>query len=188
MTLKHLAAIALLTLPLLAACNSPHAAVVETSQGGEQSAIAEIRNLYVLPVDLPDRILGEATDAELAAWRKSWPGDAALWLAEEIEAENPGEIDAVATSEKPGSGHYLDLNITYLDLGDPSERAANLVEPSEEGWSHVIAKARIIDARTGEIVTELDFVHGSHYDWGLSFQSDMRGIGDDLGEWIADRR
>ena len=188
MNFRELLLSAVLVTPLLVACNSPHAAVVETAQDGEHSGLAEMRNLFVLPVDLPDEIRGEATSAERATWREEWPRDASVWLAEEIEAENAGEIDAVATSEEPGTDHFVDLDIVYLDVGDPGERALNLLRPREDGWSHVIAKARIINAETGEIVAELDLVHGSHYDWGQSFEGDMRGIGDDLGEWIADRR
>ena len=188
MNIRELVLSAILVTPLLAACNSPHAAVAETAQDGEHSGLAEIRNLHVLPVDLPDEIHGEATSAERATWREEWPRDAAMWLAEEIEAENTGEIVAAVASNEPRTDHFIDVDIIYLDVGDPDERALNLLRPREDGWSHVVAKARIINAETGEIVAELDLVHGSHYDWGPSFESDIRGIGDDLGEWIADRR
>jgi hypothetical protein len=172
----------------LTACNTSDSRVSSGTAGEAYRDVDRIDTLYILPVELPDEIHGNATDADRERWQTDWPMAGARLIARGVTEETGEKVTALVSEKKPDEDFYFELEITYLDIGDAEVRGSNLLDPDEEGWSQVIATGRIIRARDGEVVAELRFDQSSGFDVKEPFQNDMSNLGADLGNWIESRQ
>jgi hypothetical protein len=172
----------------LTACNTSDSRVSSGTAGEAYRDVDNIYTLFVLPVDLPKDIHGNATDADRERWQEDWPMAGARLIARGVTEETGEKVMALVSEKKPDEDFYFELEITYLDVGDAELRGANLLDPDEEGWSQVIATGRIIRARDGEVVAELRFDQSSGFEVKEPFQNDMSNLGHDLGAWIESRQ
>lgn len=176
----------LLLLPLmLTACKTYESRMVTDS--GPASAPA-ITLLHVMPAILPDEMHGRMTDEEREVARREWPMAGARVIADAVTRETDERVTAMTTQEKPESGHYFTVEISYLDVGDPEARAANVVGGKREGWSLVRAKGKLIDADKNEVVAEFDFSQSSGLRFKKPYENDMYNVGRELGRWLDGRR
>jgi len=182
------ALVALLTVFGLSACNMSDSRISSGSAGEAYPELGRISTLYILPVKLPDKIHGSAESEEVERWKKDWPMVAARLIARGVTEESDEAVMALVSDRKPDTDYYFELEITYLDVGNAEVRAANILDPDEEGWSHVIATGTIHRADNGERVAELRFDQSSGFDVKEPFQNDMANLGQDLGEWIMARQ
>jgi hypothetical protein len=172
----------------LAGCNTSDSRVSSGTAGEAYRDVDRIDTLYVMPVALPDEIHGNATDEEKDRWQTDWPMTAARLIARGVTEETGEDVTAIVSEDKPDTDFYFELEVTYLDVGDAEVRGANLIDPDEEGWSHVLATGRIIRASDGEVVAELRFDQSSGWEVKEPFQNDMSNLGHDLGNWIQSRQ
>ena len=180
--------VALLAVLSLAACNTSDSKVSTGTAGEAYNDVDNIYTLYVLPVDLPDEIHGDASDADKERWMQDWPMTAARLVARGVTEETGDKVSAVVSEKKPNADYYFKLEITYLDIGDADVRGSTLLDPDEQGWSQVIATGTIYNARNGEVVAELTFNQSSGFATKEPFQNDMGNLGQDLGNWIQSRQ
>jgi hypothetical protein len=177
-----------LALLLLAGCRSSEVDVSEGTAGDGFEQLSRIDRLAVLPVKLPTDFHGNYDLEKEDRYRSDWPMAGARLIADGVTDETDGRTRALAAAEKPSSGHYFVLEISYLDLGDPEIRVKSALDDDKEGWSHVIATGRIMNAETGDLVVELTFSQSSGWGVGPPFENDMAAIGEKLGEWLNERR
>jgi hypothetical protein len=180
--------VALLAVLSVAACNTSDSKVSSGSAGEAYSDVDQIYTLYVLPVELPDEIHGNLTDTERERWARDWPMAGARLIARGVTDETGEKVTALVSERKPEADFYFELVITYLDVGDESLRTSNILSGDETGWSHVIATGTLYKASNREIVAELNFNQSSGFEVKEPFQNDMGNLGQDLGEWIANRQ
>jgi hypothetical protein len=183
LTLAALAAVISLT-----ACNTSDSRVSSGTAGEAYRDVDRIYTLYIMPVDLPGEIHGNATEEEKDRWQTDWPMTGARLIARGVTDETDERVIALVSEDKPKADYYFELVITYLDVGDADVRAANILDPDEEGWSQVIATGTIIRASDGEVVAELRFDQSSGYEVKEPFQNDMSNLGQDLGNWLESRQ
>lgn len=180
--------VALLAVLSLAACNTSDSKVSSGSAGEAYNDVDNIYTLYILPVDMPDVIHGDASDADKERWARDWPMTAARLVARGVTEETGDRVTALVSEKRPEQDFYFELTITYLDIGDADVRGSNLLDPDEEGWSHVLATGTIYNADNGEVVAELSFNQSSGFATKEPFQNDMGNLGQDLGNWIQSRQ
>jgi hypothetical protein len=182
------AILALLAVLGLASCNTSDSRVSKGTAGEAYRDVDNIYTLYIMPVELPDEIHGSASEADKERWANDWPMAGARLIARGVTEETGDKVTALVSEKKPDDDYYFELVITYLDIGDADVRAANLLDPDEEGWSQVIATGTIYNADSGEVVAELRFDQSSGFDTKEPFQNDMSNLGQDLGNWIESRQ
>jgi hypothetical protein len=172
----------------LTACNTSDSRVSSGTAGEAYNDVDRIDTLYILPVELPDEIHGNASKEEKERWAQDWPMTGARLIARGVTDETDNEVTGLVSEDKPEADFYFELEITYLDVGDADVRGSNILDPDEEGWSQVLATGRIIRADNGEVVAELRFDQSSGYEVKEPFQNDMSNLGQELGNWIESRQ
>lgn len=172
----------------LTACSTSESKKPLSSGGDAYKEVDNISRLYILPVELPDDIHGDATQLEKSRAREDWPTEGSRLIARGVSEETGDRVTASAREYKPKADFYFKLTITYLNVGDAGARATNLISTDVKGWSQVLATGRIIRADTGETVAELNFNHSSGLGSKESFQNDMTNLGKELGNWITSRQ
>lgn len=180
---------ALLAILCLAACKTSESSITEGTAGPAYNQIDNIDRLFVLPAELPDEIHGNASDAEKERFRQDWPMAAARQIASGVTSKTGKRTVASVAEEAPDHDYYFEIEITYVDVGDPKVRAGDVLGNDQEGWSLVTATGRIINGSTGEVVAKLSFNESSG--WAKStvpFENDMANLGEELGAWIEARR
>jgi hypothetical protein len=181
--------VAMILLAGLTACNMSESRVTQGTAGEAYSQVDTIDSLYVLPVKLPRAIHGNVSEEERQRFRRDWPMAGARQIARGVTRETGDYTVAIAGQDKPESDYYFELEITYLDVGDPELRGGDVLTNDQEGWSLVIATGRIINAKTGELVAELQFNQSSGWaKMNVPFERDMANLGIELGRWLDDRR
>ena len=144
-----------------------------------------ISKISILPATLPTRIEGGITDADEQRLRETLPGDAAKWLAAGITEQTDSAVWANTVSEKPASGYYMTFTITNLNVGDEKAAAAST---NDEGNSTTVAKARIYNATSGELVAELTIDKSSGFLGDPPVQQDIRAMATDIGKWFMNKK
>jgi hypothetical protein len=184
--MRAIFATGLAALLFTASCSSSE---MSTGTAGEaRDEAIRITELAVLPVELPTELHGSFTPEEEERYRRDWPMTAANLIAGGVEDQTDKHVRAYASEKQPLKGHYFQLEITYLDIGDRGVRAENMLDGDREGWSLVRARGHIYNAETGELVAELNFEESSGGIRKVPFENDMANMGDQLGEWLDDQR
>ncbi|MBK8206144.1 MAG: hypothetical protein IPK87_05015 [Planctomycetes bacterium] len=182
------AILALLAVFGLASCHTSDSRVSEGEAGEAFHDIDEILTLYILPIELPDEIHGNASDRERELWRQDWPMSGARSVARGVTDETGEDVTALVSEKKSDADFYFKLVITYIDVGDEAIRKGKIVGNSEEGWSQVLATGTLYNGSNGEIVAELRFDQSSGYQVSEPFHNDMNNLGQELGNWIQSRQ
>jgi hypothetical protein len=170
---------------LLAACHTYTSEVTGTAGEGYQD-LSRLDTLLVLPVALPAEIHGEISNSEEQTFRREWPDRGARLIANGVNEQATG-VTAMFQKQRPATGYYLELTVTYVDYGDAQipVRWANL---DNETKTRVLADGRIVKAETDETVAVFSFTQGTAYGIENPFEMDMYNVGRELGDWITERR
>jgi hypothetical protein len=179
--MRTLTALSIATL-ILAGC---YIGVGINHAGPAYEEAGSINNLSIVPATLPSDIKGSASAAERERVRGSLPSDAARWLAGGITDETDSAVWANAVTAKPSTGYYMTFEITYLDLGN--EKVANETA-QEDGLSQMVAKGRIYNAASGELVAELTLDKTSGFRGDPPVQQEIQAMARDIGKWFKERR
>lgn len=155
------------------------------SSGPAYGEIDRIRELKVLPVNLPAEIEGDYTPDELKEYRQEWPERAAELIAEGVTDGTEGYVDASVEEMRPTTGYYIEITIETLDIG---ERVDEPDPENEDTWSDVFARGRLINAGTGELVAEIKFRESSSRADEPRFEADMTRIGESLSTWFNSKQ
>jgi hypothetical protein len=162
---------------------------VPTATAGDAFKDADnIYTIYIMPVELPDEIHGNATDEDKKRWQDDWQMVGARLIASGVSDEAGDTVSCSVREKKPDADFYFALKVTYLDVGDASLRTSGILGSDERGWSHVLAVGRIVRADSGDTVAELTFDHSSGNLTKEPFQNDMTNLGQELGSWIVARQ
>jgi hypothetical protein len=180
--------LALLAILSMAACSSSQSQTPSATAGDAYKDADNIYMIYIMPVDLPNEIHGNATDAEKDRWQEDWQMVGARLIARGVSDEAGDKVIASARESKPDADFYFVLEITYLDVGDENVRSSGILDSDERGWSHVLAVGRIVRSDTGDTVAELTFDQSSGKLTKEPFQDDMTNLGQELGNWIVNRK
>jgi hypothetical protein len=180
--------IAMLLMFSLAGCKTHSSQSVVVKPSGDGAVIVPtVTSLHVLPAKLPDEFHGKLTEEDIERYRRDWPMAAARTISEGVTDRSRRRITAMARQEKPDDGHFFELEISYLDVGDPEARAANIVGGRREGWSLVLSKGKVVDAKSGATLLELEFSHSSGYRFKTPFENDMYNLGRELADRLEGR-
>jgi hypothetical protein len=155
------------------------------SSGPAYNEIDRIRELKVLPVNLPLDIEGDYTPDEMKEYRAEWPERAAELIAEGVTDGTKGQVDASYEEMRPTAGYYIEITIETLDLG---ERADEPDPKDDDTWSEVFARGRLVNAGTGELVAEIKFEESSSRTDEPRFEADMTRIGQSLSNWFNSKQ
>jgi hypothetical protein len=180
--------LALLAVLVMAACSSSQSKEPDATAGDAFEDADNIYMIYVMPVELPDEIHGNASEADKNRWEDDWPMVGARLIARGVNDETGSKVRATTRERRPESDFYFILYITHLDVGDADVRSSGIFSSDERGWSHVLATGRIVRADTGDVVAELTFDQSSGNPTKEPFQDDMTNLGHELGNWIMERR
>lgn len=179
--------IAIALLLLAAGCRHYETTVVEGSGGEDYSHAPRIHTLYVLPVTLPEQILGEASEAQKQEWRGDWPEDGARLAAAGITEATGDDVEGIFVRDVPVSGYYVVITATRIDVGDDEIPATNFISPRPDLRTDVRADCVIINAETGGLVAELSFDLGTAYGIEKPVENDFYNLGKSLGQWVDER-
>lgn len=186
--MRTLSLLLILPVVFLSACQTSKSEMYTGTAGDAYEDRRAVRELKVLAVKLPKQIHGKYEDAELERYYRDWPMTGARLVADGVQEETDDKVLAMAALDRPTRGHYFELEIEYLDLGDPELRASAVLNNSKQGWSHVLAKGRLVNAETGELVAELKFEQSSGGLTKSPFEKDMGNLGEELGRWLNSHR
>ncbi len=164
-----------------AGCSS-NPRVVEAETGPGFSRLHDVYEVHVLPVRLPDRISGQGGGEHNDQWHKTWPNEAARYVADGITDRTMSRIMAVADVEKPRHGIYVEIVVRDYDVGARELRPPVHTVGGRADWSRVLADAYIYDATTGELCARLDIDQSSGA--GDVLEADMTEIGKQIGAWL----
>lgn len=173
---------------LLAGCQTTATHVTSGSAGEAFEQLDYIDQMAVLPVKLPTEFHGNYDPEQLDRYRRDWPMSGARLIADGVTEETGRHTLAAPAIDKPAKGYYFVLEITYLDLGDSEVRVGSALGGDKEGWSHVLATGRIMNAESGAEIVELRFNQSSGFNAGPPFENDMAAMGEKLGEWLNENR
>lgn len=173
---------------LAAGCRHHETTLIEGAGGEDTAQIERIEQLYVLPINLPDDILGEATAADKQAWRERWPEAGARLVAKSVTAETSDNVEALYAESAPTRGYYLVVTATRIDVGDDEIPTSNFVNPRPALRTDVRADCVIINAATGALVAELSFELGTAYGIEKPIENDFHNLGRSLGQWLEARQ
>jgi hypothetical protein len=87
----------------LTACNTSDSRVSSGTAGEAYRDVDRIYTLYVMPVELPKEIHGNATDEERERWRTDWPMTGARLIARGVTEETGERVVALVSEDKPDS-------------------------------------------------------------------------------------
>jgi hypothetical protein len=177
-----------LLLVLAAGCRHYETTVIEGAGGEDYSRVHSITTLHVLPVRLPDEILGDATEAQKQAWRDNWPEDGARLVASGLTEETKGDVEGLFVSDVPVTGYYVVITATRIDVGHEEIPASNFINPRPDLQTDVRADCVIINAETGGLVAELSFDLGTAYGIDKPVENDFYNLGKSLGQWLDERQ
>jgi hypothetical protein len=177
-----------LLLLMAAGCRHYETTVIEGAGGEDYSRLERINTLYVLPVRLPDEILGEATETQKQAWREDWPEDGARLVAGGVTESASGDVEGLFVTDVPVSGYYVVVTATRIDVGDEEIPATNFINPRPDLRTDVRADCVIINAETGKLVAELSFDLGTAYGIDKPVENDFYNLGKSLGQWLIERQ
>jgi hypothetical protein len=180
--------LALLAMLSMAACTSSQSESPSATAGDAYKDVNNIYTIYIMPVELPDEIHGNASDEEKERWQNDWQMVGARLIARAVTDEAGDRVVASARERRPDADFYFVLKITYLDVGDADVRSAGIFDSDERGWSHVLAVGRIVRSDNGDTVAELTFDQSSGKFTKEPFQNDMSNLGQELGNWIVARQ
>lgn len=180
--------LALLAFVSMTACSSSQSKEPTATAGDAYRDANNIYTIYIMPVELPDEIHGNASEADKDRWQDDWQMVGARLIARGVSDEAGSKVSCAVREKKPDSDFYFLLKITHLDVGDASVRSSGILGSDERGWSHVLAVGRIVRADNGDTVAELTFDHSSGKFTKEPFQSDMTNLGQELGSWIVTRQ
>ncbi|MCC7510462.1 MAG: hypothetical protein IT464_13960 [Planctomycetes bacterium] len=186
--MRYAMMLSLLSVFFVTACQTSKSEMYTGTAGDAFEERRVVSNLKVLPVKLPKQIHGKYDQADLERFYRDWPMAGARLVADGVFEETAEEVRAMATLERPSTGYVFELEIEYLDLGDPDSRASSILHNKKQGWSHVLAKGRLINAETGDLVVELQFEQSSGGIAKPAFENDMANLGEELGRWLNDHR
>ena len=155
------------------------------SPGPAYQEAGRIDSIAILPVTLPETIEGEFSESEATAWRESLPKQAADRIADGLSKSTDGKVTASTADSKPASGYYMQVEITYLDMGDPTPNADGT--PKQRG-SALSAHGVILNADTGEMVADVKFSESTGWTGINMFDPFMLRVGSSLGEWLEEKR
>jgi hypothetical protein len=173
---------------LLAGCQTSATHVTSGSAGEAFEQLDHLDHMVILPVKLPTEFHGNYDPEQLDRYRRDWPMSGARLIADGVTEETGRHVRAAPAINKPTKGYYFVLEISYLDLGDPEVKVGSALGGDKEGWSHVLATGRIMNAESGDQVVELHFNQSSGFHAGPPFENDMAAIGEKLGEWLNENR
>jgi hypothetical protein len=180
--------ISALLLVLAAGCRHYETTMLEGAGGEDPSQIERIEQLHILPIKLPETILGEASEADKQVWREHWPEAGARLVAQAVTAETNDNLEALYAEETPTTGYYVVVTATRIDVGDDEIPASNFVNPRPDLRTDVRADCVIINASTGALVAELSFDLGTAYGIEKPVENDFYNLGKSLGEWLEARQ
>lgn len=148
----------------------------------EASVLSQI---VILPVKLPEAIQGEFSSSDEAGWRRDWPMVAAQLVADGLTKRTAGLVTGTAGQSKVVPGYYMQLEITFLDVGD--------VRPNADGTprlrgSSLAAHGVIMNAATGVMVADVKFTESSAWTGLNQFETFASQVGGSLGDWFKERR
>jgi hypothetical protein len=180
--------ISALLLVLAAGCRHYETTVLEGAGGEDSSQIERVEQLYILPIKLPDTILGEASETDKQAWRERWPESGARLVAQAVTGATGDKVEALYAESAPAVGYYVVITATRIDVGDDEIPASNFVNPRPDLRTDVRADCVIINANTGALVAELSFDLGTAYGIEKPVENDFYNLGKSLGEWLDARQ
>ncbi len=186
--MRFLIAISAGLILFLAGCQTSATHVTSGSAGEGFEQLDRVDSLAVLPVKLPTEFHGNYDPEQLDRYRRDWPMAGARLIADGVTEETSRHTLAAPVIDNPKTGYYFVLEISYLDLGDAEVKVGSALGGDKEGWSHVIATGRIMNAESGAEVVELKFNQSSGFNAGPPFENDMAAIGEKLGEWLNENR
>src|SRR5687768_17753993 len=91
----------------LTACNTSDSRVSSGTAGEAYRDVDRIDTLYILPVELPDEIHGNATDADRERWQTDWPMAGARLIARGVTEETGEKVTALVSEKKPDEDFYF---------------------------------------------------------------------------------
>jgi hypothetical protein len=177
-----------LLLLFAAGCRHYETTVIEGAGGEDPAQIERIEQLHVLPIELPDDILGDASESQKQAWRDEWPESGARLVAQAVTGATKDDVEALYAESAPSQGYYVVVTATRIDVGDDEIPASNFVSPRPDLRTDVRADCRIINAASGELVAELSFDLGTAYGIEKPIENDFYNLGKSLGEWLDARQ
>lgn len=180
--------LSLLSVFFVSACQTSKSEMYTGTAGEAFEERRVVRDLKVLPVKLPKQIHGKYDQADLDRFYRDWPMAGARLIADGVYEETSEEVRAMAALESLSVGHLFVLEVKYLDLGDSESRASSILHNTKQGWSHVLATGRLINAETGELVVELQFEQSSGGIAKPAFENDMANLVEELGRWLNEHR
>jgi hypothetical protein len=172
----------------MTACASSQSATPSATAGDAYKDVNNIHTIYIMPVELPKEIHGNASDADKKRWQNDWQMVGARLIARAVTDEAGDKVASSVREKKPDADFYFVLKITHLDVGDADVRSAGVLDSNQRGWSHVLAVGRIVRSDNGDTVAELNFDHSSGKATKEPFQNDMSNLGKELGSWIVARQ
>ena len=170
-----------------AACTHYESRLVQGSGGEVPAERADITQLSVLPVTLPDEILGDGSPQQKDAMRERWLREGSRLFADGVVDATDSATLATPAMLAPSVGYSATVVLTYVDVGDSELPLENVVVPDKELRTHVHATVVITDCATGRQVAELMFEAGSAYGIENPVENDIFNIGRELGEWLSSR-
>jgi hypothetical protein len=151
-------------------------------------AYAEAKNIstiVILAATLPTKIDGEFTAAEETEWRRDWPMLAAQLMADGLTARTESAVTGTVSQEKPVSGYYMTLAITYIDIGDRAPGPDG--KPLQRG-SSLAAHCTIFNGATSVMVADVKFTESTGWTGSVPFEGFMAAAGNSLGDWFIAKR
>lgn len=153
--------------------------------GPAYAEAGKITSIVILAATLPATIDGEFTATEEREWRSDWPMLAAQLMADGLTDRTKSAVTGTVSQEKPVSGYYMTLAITYIDVGNRAPDAEG--KPLQRG-SSLAAHGTIFNGASGVMVADVKFTESSGWTGSVPVEGFMSAAGSSLGDWFISKR
>ncbi|MBK8206143.1 MAG: hypothetical protein IPK87_05010 [Planctomycetes bacterium] len=153
--------------------------------GPAYNEASRITDITILSVTVPEEIEGEYGHYDEQRWREEWPKQGASLVADGLTKRTEAVVKGSANLERPTTGYYMTIEITYLDVGDPRPNKDG--EPKLRG-SALSAHGVILNAHSGVVVADVKFTESCGWTGDVPFERFMSQVGSSLGDWFLSKR